>query len=58
MGTLTSPVKVEPEIVAVTESSIASATSPEEPPPLRPVPASIDVISPTSGALIVIGPLD
>ncbi len=57
-GTLTSPVNVEPEMVATIESLISSVTSPDVPPPVSPVPAVTAVISPTSGALIVMAPLD
>ena len=48
----------EPEIVAMTESSILSVTAPVVPPPVRPVPAVTEVISPTSGALMVTEPFE
>lgn len=43
---LVTPVKVVPLTVAITESSIERVTSPEEPPPSRPVPALTAVMSP------------
>ena len=50
---LTPPVNAEPEIVATTESSILRVTSPELPPPVRPVPAVTEVISPTVPSFVI-----
>ena len=40
-------------MVATTESFIASVTSPVAPPPVRPVPAVTDVMSPTVPSLVI-----
>ena len=44
--------------MANTESSALKVTSPDAPPPLRPVPAVIPVISPVEVPVIVTAPLD
>ena len=51
--TPTFPAKLEPEIVATTESLMAIETSPEFPPPVSPVPAVIEVISPTVPSFVM-----
>ncbi len=51
--TPTLPEKLAPEIVATIESLIASVTSPVAPPPVRPVPAVTDVISPTVPSFVI-----
>ena len=53
------PVKVDPLVVATTESLMSSVTEPDVPPPVKPVPAAIAVISPTIPSLeIVIVPFE
>ena len=54
---LVAPVNVVPLTVATIESLIESVTSPDEPPPVRPVPALTAVMSPTC-PLIVMEPLE
>jgi hypothetical protein len=48
------PVKIVPETVATIESLIASVTSPEDPPPVRPVPALTAVMSPTVPSFVIV----
>ena len=54
---LTAPLNVEPLKVATTLSSMLRFTSPDDPPPARPVPAFTAVMSPTF-PVTVIDPFD
>ena len=44
---------VEPVIVATIESLMSSVTSPDRPPPIKPVPAVILVISPANPDIVI-----
>ena len=56
---VTVPVKVEPERVATTESFTARERGPDVPPPVRPRPAVIAVMSPTVPSFtMVMAPFD